>query len=135
MNRIEAFVIGVDFDGTVVEHDYPRVGADLDGAASSLREMVHRGARLVLTTMRSGDELADAVKWFADHNIPLFGVNANPEQHTWTTSSKAYCHVYVDDAGLGCPLVPGRGRPNVDWWAAAPMLVLAHDEWLQSRRP
>jgi hypothetical protein len=49
--------------------------------------------------------LTDAVNWFKDNGIPLWGVNGNPEQRTWTDSPKAYCQLYIDDAGLGTPLV------------------------------
>lgn len=111
-------IIAVDFDGTCVTHAYPEVGADI-GAVPVLRELVQCGHRLILFTMRSGDSLVDAVNWFAQNEIPLFGVNANPEQHTWTTSPKPYAHIYIDDAALGCPLTSNINRPNsrpfCDW--------------------
>lgn len=67
--------------------------------------------------MRSGEQLQDAVKWFEERNIPLFGIQRNPTQDSWTSSPKAYAKIYIDDAALGCPLVEGlKGeRPFVDW--------------------
>lgn len=119
-------IIAVDFDGTCVDHRYPDVGADVPGAVESLREMVEAGASLILWTMRSGEPLQDAVRWFERHNIPLLGVNENPTQKAWTTSPKQYAHIYIDDAAFGCPLrdLPRMGsRPAVDWSIVGPAIV------------
>ena len=126
MSRIVPLTVGVDFDGTVVRHEYPDVGPDVPGAVDGLRAMVASGARLVLWTMRDGDKLDDAVAWFAARGIDLWGINENPEQKQWTHSRKAYCHVYVDDAAFGCPLIkPPQGRAYVDWSKVGDVLVQA----------
>jgi hypothetical protein len=112
-------IIAVDFDGTCVTHEYPRVGKDI-GAVPVLKKLTDSGHKLVLNTMRSGDELADAIQWFIDNDIPLYGVNENPDQKSWTASPKVYAHIYIDDAALGCPLVFDHGlsiRPFVNWTA------------------
>lgn len=110
-------IIGIDFDGTCVTHDYPNVGKDI-GAVPILKELSELGHQFVLNTMRSGKELQDAVDWFNSNGIPLYGVNENPTQKQWTTSPKVYAHLYIDDAALGCPLKINRelsNRPFVDW--------------------
>ncbi len=111
-----SLIYAVDFDGTCVTHDFPDVGKDI-GAQKVLKRMVARGDNLILWTMRSGKELQDAVEWFGANDIPLWGIQRNPEQDTWTTSPKAYAQIYIDDAALGCPLsYPLNGkRPYVDW--------------------
>jgi hypothetical protein len=115
-------IIAVDFDGTVVAHEYPRLGRDV-GAVPVLRRIVAKGHKLILWTMRSGDPLKQAASWFDRHDIPLFGINQNPEQHTWSASPKAYAHLYIDDAALGCPLIQvPDGRPYVDWAAVSELL-------------
>ena len=123
---VEKTVIAVDFDGTVVTHSYPRVGDDAPYAANALRWLLAASpsVRYVLWTMRSGDTLADAVAWYERQQIPLFGVNVNPEQHEWTQSPKAYANIYIDDAALGCPLLKlsKHERPVVDWARLMPML-------------
>lgn len=117
-------IIAIDFDGTCVTHEYPEVGDDI-GAAPVIRKMVDRGDRIILFTMRSGQPLVDARIWFAENNIPLFGVNENPEQHTWTSSPKPYAHRYIDDAALGVPLIRGvDDRPFVNWSEVAHMMGL-----------
>ena len=121
------FVLAVDFDGTVVKHKYPKVGTDLPLAVGYLRKFIDLGAVIVLSTMRGDAEthLDEAVKWFADRDIPLYGVNRNPEQN-WTTSPKVDCHAIIDDRAIGCPLVvdpAGFEAPHVDWELAGPLIL------------
>lgn len=136
--------ICIDFDGTCVYHDFPRLGKDAPGAVEVLRELVAHGHRLILFTMRSnrnkrrptgspeiqdvtGDFLTHAVNWFNRHEIPLYGIQANPTQRNWTTSPKAYGHLYIDDAALGVPVRSdaGQKRPVVDWAAVRALLQAA----------
>lgn len=109
-------VIAVDFDGTCVEHMYPHVGPDVPGAVGVLGDLTLAGHKLIIWTMRSGDTLWDAQRWYDSHELPYFGANENPEQD-WSTSPKAYAQHYVDDAAIGCPLIAGAvgNRPMVDW--------------------
>ena len=110
-------IIAVDFDGTCVEHDYPAVGMDVEGAVDVLRALTRKGHRLILFTMRSGAKLEAATKWFRDRKIDLWGVNRNPEQSDWTESPKVFADIYIDDSALGCPImfIDGVRRPVVNW--------------------
>lgn len=124
--------ICLDFDGTCVSHEFPDIGKDI-GAIPVLRELVANGNRLILFTMRSDRKkkkkvdgieviieenvLTEAIAWFERNEIPLYGVQKNPTQRFWTSSPKAYGHLYIDDANLGCPLIYDEEceRPYVDW--------------------
>ena len=144
-------IILIDFDGTCVTHDFPRVGKEI-GAAEVLKKLVAKGRQLILFTMRSDmldgvttDEhgyitdasepykfetnvLHDARNWFMKHDIPLFGVNENPTQHSWTGSPKPYGHLIIDDTCLGIPLKFDQAisnRPFVDW----PKVELLLKQW------
>ena len=120
---IDGAFVAVDFDGTCVHHDYPRIGSDVPGAVDVLSRIIGKGAKLILYTMRSGDTLTDAVEWFARKGLILSGVNTCPGQETWTASPKAFAHVYIDDSAVGCPLTRHEGkRPTVDWSAVAEMV-------------
>jgi hypothetical protein len=121
--KYKGVVFGLDYDGTTVSHEYPKVGKDI-GAQRVLRRILEAGGLLVLNTMRSGKELADAVKWFSDNDLPLYGVGENPTQKQWTSSPKCYAHIYIDDAALGCPLVKCENgeRDYVDWAAVEKLL-------------
>lgn len=109
--------IAVDFDGTCVTHTYPGIGADI-GAVPVLQKLVKKGHKLILFTMRSGEELKQAIKWFETNNIKLYGVQYNPTQKDWTSSNKCYAQLYIDDAALGAPLKfdgSKSKRPFIDW--------------------
>ena len=119
------YTIAVDFDGTVVEHEFPNVGADVPGAVETLKKFISRGGKVILWTMRDGKKLDEAIEWFEERNIPLYGVQRNPTQDDWTTSPKAYANRYIDDNAMGCPLVHmGCRRPYVDWEKIREMLGL-----------
>ena len=115
-------VIGIDFDGTCVTHEYPEIGKSI-GAEKVLRDLVKNGHQLVLCTMRGHmayegrDLLQEAVDWFEKNGIELFGVNRTPLQDTWTDSPKPYAQMYIDDAALGCPIIESdiSDYPYVDW--------------------
>lgn len=117
-------VIAIDFDGTCVEHDYPAVGLEVEGAVETLRALNKRGHRLILFTMRSGEKLEAAVRWFRDRKIELWAVNENPEQRSWTASPKVYADYYIDDSALGCPImfIDGVRHPVVNWSKVRTML-------------
>jgi len=104
----------VDFDGTVVTHDYPEVGQNI-GAEIVLKKLVEKGHKICLNTMRCEDKLVDAVQWFKDNDIPLYGVNENPDQKSWTSSPKVFADYYIDDMAIGCPLIIYQDRRFVDW--------------------
>ncbi len=118
-------IIAVDFDGTCVTHEYPIIGTELHLCVETLQQLNKEGVYLVLWTMRSGEELEQAVEWFEEREIELFGVNENPEQKEWTDSPKAYAQLYIDDASLGCPTrqMPQVSRPFVDWEGVQNVLI------------
>ena len=117
-------IIAIDFDGTCVTHEYPKIGRDV-GAEFVLKELIEQGHKLILYTMRSGKELDEAVKWFKNRNIHLYGIQTNPEQILWTTSPKCYAQLYIDDAAFGAPLMnglPGE-RPFINWQIVKEKLI------------
>ncbi len=107
-----------------MDHRYPETGPDVPCAVDFLRVLAVNENQLILFTMRSGDELENAVEWFSERELPLMGINQNPDQLEWTSSPKAYAHFYIDDAAVGCPLIqpPGFERECVDWRSIAELL-------------
>lgn len=111
-------IYAIDFDGTIVTHEYPAIGRLVPHAIEVMSKLQERGDKLILLTMRSGRELGEAVSYCKDCGITFWGINNNPEQHEWTNSRKVYANMYIDDAGCLMPLVKnttGRCRPYVDW--------------------
>lgn len=130
-------IIAIDFDGTCVKHAFPKIGESI-GAEPVLRALVRNGHKLILWTMRSnitdpkrpadepettildepGDYLDLAIRWFDLNDIPLYAVQRNPTQYSWTSSPKCYAEMYIDDASLGIPLFRIKNeRPFVNWLA------------------
>lgn len=121
---IKDFYIAVDFDGTIVEHQYPNVGPAVPDAIYWLRQWEALGAKLILWTMRSDKELSEAIAFLGNNQLSFYGINNNPDQASWSTSPKAYAHLYIDDAAFGCPLLAVKGkRPYVDWAAVGPAVA------------
>ncbi len=114
--------IGIDFDGTVVEHRYPDIGPQNGPSLYYLRKFIECGAKLILCTMRSGDPLDEAVLYLEKNEIELYGVNENPDQISWTDSPKPWCHLYIDDAAFGCPLIQ-KDRMAADWTVIGPQVL------------
>lgn len=121
-------LIAIDFDGTCVEHKFPDVGPDMPHAVEVLSRFSDAGFKLILWTCREDHPshiekkyLQDAVDWFKQHNIPLYGVNATPVEAEFrdfvkgekTTIRKAYANIYIDDRNLGG--LPQTSDDKPDW--------------------
>src|SRR3990167_10473980 len=99
-------IIAVDFDGTIVTHEFPAIGRPVLGAFRWIKRWQKSGAKIILWTMRSdgrtgdgrenGPVLTEAVEFCSRHGVEFWAVNENPEQRAWTQSPKVYAHVYVD---------------------------------------
>ena len=123
--------IAIDFDGTISDHLFPEIGEPVPGAFLYMHAFKKAGAELILWTMRSdgqknGNVLTDAVEFCRKFGIEFHGINRDPDQDEWTSSPKAYAHVYIDDAAFGCPLCENPragGKPYVDWAQIGPQVL------------
>jgi len=116
-------IIAVDFDGTIVKHAYPKVGEECEGAFLWMKKWQQAGARLILYTMRSNQELKDAYAFCRERGLDFWGLNENPTQDSWTNSPKVFADIYVDDAAFGCPkVIDKKGNIHVDWAAVGPAI-------------
>ncbi|MDX9930097.1 MAG: hypothetical protein RBS37_09640 [Bacteroidales bacterium] len=95
--------IAVDFDGTIVEHEYPGIGKEKLFAFRTLKELEKRGARLILWTFRTGRELEAAVEYCRQNGIEFYAVNRNyPEEvYSEEISRKIDVDIYIDDKNIG----------------------------------
>lgn len=102
MIDITGIKIAVDFDGTIVEHDYPAIGKEKLFAFQTLKELEKRGARLILWTFRAGKELDEAVEFCRKNGLEFYAVNKNyPEEiYDGTVSRKIDADIYIDDKNI-----------------------------------
>lgn len=110
----DKMVIAVDVDGTIMEHKFPYDGADIPNCIKVLKALTTKGHKIVINTMRDKIPMKRAMEWFVTNGIPLYGANKNPTQGHWTSSTKTYAHMYIDDAALGIPLI-NHGTLNEDF--------------------
>lgn len=101
MNR--KLTIAVDFDGTIVEHKYPKIGKELPFAFETLKALQAKGHRLILWTYRAGKELEEAVEYCKENKIEFFAINKNypEEEYDDSLSRKILADIYIDDRNFG----------------------------------
>ncbi len=95
--------IAVDFDGTIVENAYPKIGKEQLFAFETLKMLQKRGFVLMLWTYRAGRELDDAVEFCRKNGVEFYAVNRNyPEEiYDETISRKIDADIYIDDKNIG----------------------------------
>lgn len=99
----ETLTIAVDFDGTIVEDAYPKVGKEKLFAFETLKKLQEKGHRLILWTYRSGRTLDEAVQFCKDNGITFYSVNSSfpEEQFEDKYSRKINADVFIDDRNIG----------------------------------
>jgi len=95
--------IAVDFDGTIVEHEYPDIGKEKLFAFETLCELQKQNHQLILWTVRMGKDLDDAVQFCREKGIEFYAVNKNypEEDYDETISRKIQADIYIDDRNIG----------------------------------
>lgn len=103
MEHLQNLKIAIDFDGTIVEHEYPDIGKDKLFAFETMRELQKHGALLILWTFRAGEELDEAVEYCRKKGIEFYAVNKNypEEKYDDSISRKINADVYIDDKNIG----------------------------------
>lgn len=95
--------IAVDFDGTIVEHEYPRIGKPIEGAIEALLKFQEAGHELILWTYRHGDTLDQAVAYCQKNGIKLYAINQSEpnEEFSSKDSRLIRADVFIDDRNVG----------------------------------
>lgn len=103
MNFLDKLVIAIDFDGTIVEDAYPKIGKPRIFAFETMKRLQKEGHRLILWTYRSGSKLDDAVQFCKENGITFYAVNQSfPEEvYDDSVSRKIYADIYIDDRNIG----------------------------------
>ncbi len=103
-------VIAVDFDGTIVEDAYPKIGRAKLFAFDTLKKLQKDGYRLILWTYRKGKRLDQAVEFCRENGIEFYAVNNSfpEEDHDPKVSRKIHADIFIDDRNVGG--FPGWGE-------------------------
>lgn len=96
-------ILAIDFDGTIVEHQYPAIGSIRPFAFETLKALQQKGHQLILWTFRSGKELDEAVEFCRKNGIEFYAVNKNYPEEVWNEndSRKINADYYIDDRNIG----------------------------------
>ena len=96
-------IIAIDFDGTIVEDNYPQVGKPMLFAFETMKRLQKDGYRLVLWTYRSGPKLNEAVAFCKERGVEFYAVNNSfpNERYNSKDSRKIGADIFIDDRNIG----------------------------------
>ena len=97
-------IIAVDFDGTIVEHRYPRIGEEIPFAIDTMKILQQEKHRIKLWSVRVGTLLEEAVEWCKARGLEFYAVNKDyPEEQKSHQgfSRKLKADLFIDDRNLG----------------------------------
>lgn len=99
----ETITIAVDFDGTIVEDEYPGIGKPIIFAFDTLKKLQNKGHRLILWTYRKGTALDEAVQFCEKNGITFYAVNSSfpGEEFDTSHSRKINADIFIDDRNVG----------------------------------
>lgn len=95
-------IIAVDFDGTIVEHEYPKIGRPIPFAIETLLQLQADGHTLLLWSVREGDLLQEAIDYCAKKGVHFYAANKNhPDEDPAKASRKLNADIFIDDRNVG----------------------------------
>ena len=116
-------IIAIDFDGTIVEHRYPKIGDEIPFATDTLKMLIKDGHQLILWTVREGELLQEAVDWCHARGVDFWAVNKDyPEEEKEKNnhfSRKIKADMFIDDRNFGGLLD----------WGTIYQMVTNHETW------
>ena len=96
-------IIAIDFDGTIVEDAYPKIGKPMIFAFDTIKKLQSEGHRLILWTYRNGKKIQEAVDFCKENGIEFYAVNKNypEEEFDGKISRKINADLFIDDRNVG----------------------------------
>ena len=96
--------IAIDFDGTIVEHRYPKIGREIPFAIETLKKLQKENHKLILWSVREGSLLDEAIEYCRDKGLEFYAVNKDYAEEKKTHhnySRKLKADIFIDDRNLG----------------------------------
>ena len=99
MNFNSQLIIAIDFDGTIVEDAYPKIGKPMLFAFETLKKLQQDGHRLILWTYRNGNKLEEAVSYCKNNGVIFYAVNKSfpEEQFNTSMSRKIHADLFIGE--------------------------------------
>lgn len=118
-------ILAVDFDGTLVENQFPGIGEPDHVIAGAVRAYKEMGWKIILWTCRTDEMLQDAVDFCKEQlGIEFDAVNDNlPEvqQYFGSNTRKVFANLYWDDRNAA--LFVDKDKPSL----LEPMPLILHE--------
>ena len=74
-------IIAVDFDGTIVEDEFPLIGKVIESTVTRIKQEQAKGSKIILWTCRNKDALEAAVKFCRDKlDLHFDAINENLDE-------------------------------------------------------
>lgn len=116
-------VLAVDFDGTLVENEWPEIGDFKEGAEDAIKELKDAGWTLVLWTCRSGEDLEKVKDYLEEKELEFDYYNNNTGvliEFFGGDCRKVSADYYIDDKTLL--------GPEINWGVFKKELLSIYDE-------
>jgi hypothetical protein len=96
-------IIAVDFDGTIVEDAFPKIGKPMVFAFETIKKLQAEGHRVILWTYRRGKRLKEAVSFCQENGIEFYAINKSfpEEEYDVKYSRKINADLFIDDRNVG----------------------------------
>jgi hydroxymethylpyrimidine pyrophosphatase-like HAD family hydrolase len=111
-------IFAIDFDGTIVEHEYPKIGKLKINSKEVINKLSNKGHQIVIWTCRYLKEDLEAMRFFlSDNNIYYHGINCNIGFQSFQPEPKIYADFYIDDRDIS--LI----NKGIDWFEIEKNLI------------
>lgn len=78
--RKEELTIAIDFDGTIVEDNFPAIGTIKEETVEFMEKLKKQGHTIIVWTCREGEELEKAKEFLEKEQIPFDYLNENDQK-------------------------------------------------------
>lgn len=101
----DKLILAVDFDGTIVDDAFPKIGKVKPNAIESIKYLQSFGVQIILWTCRDGEYLKQALAFLLANGVKVTKANDNSDSINFKPSKKIYADYYLDDRSF--PGFPG----------------------------
>ena len=94
-------IIAEEFDGTIVDDKYPKIGKLRENSIEVLKKLQEEGHYIILWTCRDGFELEEAVLFLKENGFVPDKINDHSDRmielYPNSKNKKIYDDIYIDD--------------------------------------
>lgn len=96
-------IFAVDFDGTLCQNRWPKIGKANAPLIDWLIMEKQKGVKMILWTMREGENLNEAIEWCRTQGLEFDAVNDNlpiMTERFGNNPRKVFADYYIDDRNI-----------------------------------